>query len=206
MGGTVRFDDRLEERMGVGDRRQIIVDCAAALFARQGVAATTVRQIADEAGILSGSLYHHFSSKDAIVEAVVVGFLEDLVAQYEKVVLGTDDAQKRLIGLVDASITVGANHPHATDVYQNEVRYLNATEGSSAVATLARRVRQVWLSVLNDGVENGAFRNDVPVKVVYPLLRDGLWLTSRWFHPTRAYGHQQLANDYLKIFLEGILR
>jgi AcrR family transcriptional regulator len=192
--------------MDVRDRRQIIVERAAALFARQGVAATTVRQIADEAGILSGSLYHHFSSKDAIVEAVVVGFLEDLVTQYEEVVLGTDDAQKRLIGLVHASITVGANHPHATEVYQNEVRYLDATDGSSAVTTLARRVRQVWLSVLSDGVKNGAFRNDVPVKVVYPLLRDGLWLTSRWFHPTRSYGHQQLADDYLKIFLEGILR
>ena len=54
-----------------GDRRQAILACAAELFATRGVAATTVRQIADEVGILSGSLYHHFESKEAIVDEII---------------------------------------------------------------------------------------------------------------------------------------
>jgi len=53
------------------DRRDVILERAADLFARQGVAATTVREIADAVGILSGSLYHHFASKDEIVDAIV---------------------------------------------------------------------------------------------------------------------------------------
>ena len=35
---------------------------------------------------------------------------------------------------------------------------------------------------------------------MYPLLRDGLWLTARWFRPTKAYGHEQLAADYWRMF------
>ena len=46
----------------------------------------------------------------------------------------------------------------------------------------------------------------MPVKVIYPLLRDGLWLTARWFTPTRAYGYHELAADYVKVFVEGITR
>jgi AcrR family transcriptional regulator len=67
------------------DRREVILREAAELFARQGVAATTVREIADAAGILSGSLYHHFTSKDEIVDAVVSSFLHDLRAAYDEV-------------------------------------------------------------------------------------------------------------------------
>jgi hypothetical protein len=41
---------------------------------------------------------------------------------------------------------------------------------------------------------------------MYPLLRDGLWLTARWFVPTKSYGYGELAGDYVKVFLEGIGR
>ena len=67
------------------DRREVILREAAELFARQGVAATTVREIADAAGILSGSLYHHFASKDDIVDAVLSTFLTDLRKRYDEV-------------------------------------------------------------------------------------------------------------------------
>ncbi|MGC2799024.1 MAG: helix-turn-helix domain-containing protein, partial [Mycobacterium sp.] len=43
-------------------RRDELLELAATMFAERGLRATTVRDIADSAGILSGSLYHHFSS------------------------------------------------------------------------------------------------------------------------------------------------
>ena len=43
---------------------------------RKGYASTTVREIADAAGILSGSLYHHFDSKESMIEALLRDFLE----------------------------------------------------------------------------------------------------------------------------------
>jgi AcrR family transcriptional regulator len=47
-----------------GSRRDELLELAATMFAERGLRATTVCDIADSAGILSGSLYHHFSSKE----------------------------------------------------------------------------------------------------------------------------------------------
>ena len=186
------------------DRRDVILERAAELFAKQGVAATTVRDIADAVGILSGSLYHHFPSKDAIVDAIVSSFMDDLVARYDDVLATEPDPAAKLRGLVHASIATSAEHPHATEIYQNDARYLQAADGSTVVRQSARAVRSAWIKVLEEGAEAGVFRSDVPVKVVYPLLRDGLWLTARWFVPTRSYGYPELAEDYVKVFLDGI--
>src|SRR5690606_35248602 len=68
-----RADNRLPE----------LLDAAARLFARHGYAAASMRDIADEAGMLSGSLYYHFPSKDELLLAVYaagVQALEDACA------------------------------------------------------------------------------------------------------------------------------
>lgn len=188
------------------DRRDVILERAADLFAKQGVAATTVREIAEAVGILSGSLYHHFASKDDIVDAIVSSFMDDLVSRYDAVMAAESDPAARLRGLVHASVATSAEHPHATEIYQNDARYLQAAEGFSVVRVSARAVRAAWMKVLEEGAAAGVFRNDVPIKVIYPLLRDGLWLTARWFVPTRSYGYSELAQDYVKVFVEGIGR
>lgn len=186
------------------DRREVILERAADLFAKQGVAGTTVREIAEAVGILSGSLYHHFASKDEIVEAIVDGFMSDLVKRYDEVLAASTDPLLQLQGLVEASMKTVAEHPHATEIYQNDARYLQASGAPADVRQHARAVRGAWIQVLEQGVTEHAFRSDVPVKVMYPLLRDGLWLTARWFQPTRTYGYAELARDYVKVFVEGL--
>lgn len=52
------------------------------MFAEQGLRSTTVRDIADSAGILSGSLYHHFDSKESMVDEILRSFLDSLFARY----------------------------------------------------------------------------------------------------------------------------
>ncbi|MGN0125277.1 MAG: TetR/AcrR family transcriptional regulator, partial [Rhodococcus sp. (in: high G+C Gram-positive bacteria)] len=49
------------------ERKRQILDRSAEIFARKGVTATTIREIADAVGVYSGALYHYFPSKEAIV-------------------------------------------------------------------------------------------------------------------------------------------
>lgn len=181
------------------DRRAVILREAAELFAKQGVAGTTVREIADAAGILSGSLYHHFASKDEIVEAVLAAFMTDLRARYDAVLGSGAPPAERLRGLVLASLQTVAEHPHATEIYQNDGQRLPGIDRA------AKSVRAAWVEVLQEGQASGEFRAEIPVKVLYPLLRDGLWQTARWFVPTRGYGHEQLAEHYVTLFLDGLV-
>ena len=67
-------------------RRDELLELAATMFAERGLRATTVRDIADSAGILSGSLYHHFSSKEEMVDELLRGFLDWLFDRYQEIV------------------------------------------------------------------------------------------------------------------------
>lgn len=59
--------------------RRALLDCAASLASEQGVGAVTVQAVADAAGVTKGGFFHHFPSKQALVEAV----LNDLMEQFE---------------------------------------------------------------------------------------------------------------------------
>jgi len=186
------------------DRREHILASAAALFARKGVAATTVREIADEVGILSGSLYHHFESKEAIVDEIISSYLEDLRARYKRVLASDADPRTRLHDLVVASLDVVEAHPHATEIYQNDVSYLSRLERFAYLKTTAREVQACWIEVINAGVAQGAFRPDIEPKILYRLMRDAVWLSVRWFKPRRDYPVSRLAEDCTSLFIDGL--
>src|SRR5581483_7354809 len=65
-------------------RREEILDTAARLFASSGLR-TSLKEIADACGILPGSLYHHFESKEALIVELVERYhadLEDLARRF----------------------------------------------------------------------------------------------------------------------------
>ncbi|HKT05811.1 MAG TPA: TetR/AcrR family transcriptional regulator [Rugosimonospora sp.] len=186
------------------DRRERILASAAELFALKGVAATTVRQIADKVGILSGSLYHHFESKEAIVDEILTAYLEDLRAQYRQIPPRDADPRTRLQYLVLASLQVVEAYPHATEIYQNDANYLRQYERFGYLRNVAREVQNVWVDVINAGIDQGVFRADLDPRVFYRLVRDGLWMSVRWFRPSRDYPLTRLADDCASIFLDGL--
>lgn len=188
------------------DRRQVILNRAAALFARKGVAATTVRDIAKEAGILSGSLYHHFESKEAMVDEVISSYLEDLRTRYKAVLAGDADPRTRLHDMIVASLEVVEAHPHATEIYQNESNYLSQFERFAYLKNSGKEVQSSWLEVINAGIAQGVFRGDLDPKILYRLMRDAVWLSVRWFKPSRDYPISRLAEDCTSLFLEGLAR
>jgi AcrR family transcriptional regulator len=186
------------------DRRESILASAAALFATKGVAATTVRQIADEVGILSGSLYHHFESKEAMVDEIISSFLEDLRARYKAVLDVQTDPRGRLHDLVVASLEVVEAHPHATEIYQNDVNYLLQFERFAYLRNAGKEVQTTWLQVIESGVAQGVFRADLDTKILYRLIRDAVWQSVRWFKPSKEYPTSRLAEDCTALFLDGL--
>ncbi len=105
--------------------------------ASAAVAGTTVRDIADEVGILSGSLYHYFGSKDAIVFEIVIAFVDDLNERYEATQVPGETGRERIDHMVAVSFEAAADHPFATEIYQNE----------SALSSQPETVRSPWRSV-----------------------------------------------------------
>lgn len=192
--------------MGYPDRRQDIIDGAARLLAQRGITGCTVRGIAEDVGILAGSLYYHFDSKDAIVEEIVAGYLTQLADRCAEVAATRTDGRARLQALVAASLEVSHANPDASDIYQANRGYFTEDERFAKIRLLAAQVQQSWNDVIEAGIREGAFRGDINKRVFHRYLRDAVFLSSRWFTPTAQYLLPDLAADTARIFLDGFTR
>ncbi|GAS94657.1 TetR family transcriptional regulator [Mycolicibacterium canariasense] len=187
-------------------RRDELLQLAATMFAERGLKATTVRDIADSAGILSGSLYHHFKSKEQMVEEVLRDFLDWLFAKYEQIAASEDSPLERLKGLFLASFEA-IEHRHAQVViYQDEAKRLSALPQFDFVDKRNREQRKMWLDLLNQGVADGSFRPDLDVDLVYRFIRDTTWVSVRWYQPGGPLTAEEVGRQYLAIVLGGITK
>ncbi|WP_374101116.1 TetR/AcrR family transcriptional regulator [Antrihabitans sp. YC2-6] len=185
-------------------RRDELLDLAARLFAERGMRATTVRDIADAAGILSGSLYHHFDSKESMVDEILRGFLDDLFANYREIVASGRSARDTLEALVVASFeAIDASHS-AVAIYQEEAKRLRNSERFAYIDERNVEFRLMWLGVLETGAGDGSFRPDIDVELVYRFLRDTVWVAVRWYRPGGSFNAQTVAKQYLEIVLDGL--
>jgi TetR/AcrR family transcriptional regulator, cholesterol catabolism regulator len=185
------------------DRREQILEGAGQLFATKGVSATTVREIGNAAGLLSGSLYHYFDSKEAMVEAIVASFLTDLSEAYARASAEDDDPRECLAAMIRASFQVMAQHPYACHIFQHDFNHLRTLPRFEALDGMARDSERAWLDVLAAGVARGQFRDDVDPLVFYRFNRDAIFLTVRWYREGGHYTLDELADSCISIFLQG---
>jgi TetR/AcrR family transcriptional regulator, cholesterol catabolism regulator len=187
-----------------GSRRDELLELAAAMFAERGLRATTVRDIADAAGILSGSLYHHFASKEEMVDEVLRGFLVWLFDRYQHIVDTQPNPLERFKGLFMASFDAIEDRHAQVVIYQDEAKRLSSQPRFSYVEDLNRKQRQMWVDVLRQGIKEGYFRPDLDVDLVYRFIRDTTWVSVRWYQPGGPLTAEQVGRQYLSIVLGGI--
>src|SRR5438094_591254 len=82
------------------ERRTAILQAATRRFAQFGFEATTVRQIADDVNILSGSLYHYFETKEEMLHEIVRDAALQIQNNTLRIAQAPVDAERRLIALI----------------------------------------------------------------------------------------------------------
>jgi TetR/AcrR family transcriptional regulator, cholesterol catabolism regulator len=187
-------------------RRDELLDLAATMFAERGLRATTVRDIADSAGILSGSLYHHFKSKEQMVEEVLRDFLDWLFTRYQEIVDREADPLERVKGLFMTSFEAIEDRHAQVVIYQDEAKRLSGLPQFEFVDARNREQRRMWVDVLKQGMKEGCFRPDIDVDLVYRFIRDTTWVSVRWYQPGGPLTAEQVGRQYLAIVLGGITK
>ncbi|ETA07186.1 MULTISPECIES: TetR/AcrR family transcriptional regulator [Gordonia] len=204
--GQTKTNDKAGADTAVrSSRRDELLATAGRMFAENGLRSTTVRDIADAAGILSGSLYHHFDSKESMVDEILRRFLDDLFARYREIAGAGLSASETLRGLVVASFESIDAERNAVAIYQDEAKRLSGQERFGYIGELNVEFRQLWHAVLQRGVDDGEFRPDLDVELVYRFMRDTVWVAVRWYRPGGPMTVESIADQYLSIVLDGIL-
>ncbi|MFV2179544.1 TetR family transcriptional regulator [Actinomadura sp. LOL_016] len=186
------------------ERRAELLATAAEVFASQGYSATTVRKVADAAGILGGSLYYHFDSKESMADEILSTFLNEMWASYERVLAEGRSARDTLEGIVVESFRSIDRHRPAVVIYQNESKHLATSERFRYLLDSQRRFEEMWLALLDRGVKEGAFRADLDRTLIYRFIRDTVWVAANWYQPGGRLSADDIAKHYLAMFLEGI--
>ena len=171
-----------EKSAALADKRRQLLDAAVRVFARKGFHASRVGDIAEEAGVAHGLLYHYFKSKDEVLQAVFHENWSLLVARIESVEETDEPAADQLRHI---SAIVLRTWLHLPDV----VRVVIQEFGRSP--ELAERIGELALPidalqrVIARGVESGEFRKDIDptfaATVVYGSIDELLtgWVLGR---------------------------
>jgi len=185
------------------DRRARLVVLAGELFAQKGYRATTVREIADAAGILSGSLYHHFDSKESIGDEILSSFINEVLADYRGAVASAGSPRAVIEQIVRSTSLTLSRHRAALAMLQNDWSYFATQPRFAYLPRALREIERIWVTQLEAGQESGLFRADLDSKLTYRLLRDVLWIPEQW-RRTRGYGTDQVVDAFLGILFDGI--
>ena len=160
-------------RERVEEREAAIIGAARALFLQQGVDKTTMRAVAERAGIAEGTVYLYFKHKKALLDAVLREFYIDLIDGAERGV--------REIAFTKGRLRFLAQH-HLASVLGEWQMILTAANPErigphyrdSEVYRLNRRYVSVFDEVVREGVDRAEIRADVPHSVVRDLFFGGL--------------------------------
>jgi AcrR family transcriptional regulator len=123
-------------RLPAAERRALIEDAAARLFAERGYGATSVEDIVAEAGVSKPMLYRHFESKKELHMRLLERRRDELAAAALDAFLGTGgDPEQRLRVMLDAWFAHVERHPHSSRMLFREL------SGDPDIVALQRELR-----------------------------------------------------------------
>ena len=171
-----------QRTQGVEDKRRQLLDAAVRVFARKGYHASRVGDIAEEAGVAHGLLYHYFASKDQVLEAVFHENWSVLQARIASVEETDEPAADQLRHIAAIVLRTWLHLPDVVRVVIRE--FGRSPELAERIGELTRPI-DVLQRVIARGVERGEFRKEVdPVfaaTVVYGSIDELLtgWVLGR---------------------------
>ncbi|AZC58548.1 TetR/AcrR family transcriptional regulator [Pseudomonas chlororaphis] len=177
-----------------------LLQTAAHLFRNKGYERTTVRDLAGAVGIQSGSIFHHFKSKDDILRAVMEETIHYNTALMRADLAEAGSVRERVLALIRCelqSIMGGSGEAMAVLVY--EWRSLSA-QGQADVLALRDIYEQIWSQVLGEAKDAGFIKGDV--FITRRFLTGALSWTTTWFRADGSLTLEQLAEEALTLVLK----
>jgi TetR/AcrR family transcriptional regulator, cholesterol catabolism regulator len=133
--------------------QEAIMTAAIRLFRSKGYHATSMQDIADEVGLLKGSLYHHIDSKEALMLAVLRRSVRDVLHSVKLAAAGDGTARQRLSAAIKAEIEAMAKHQDEILIWFAERGRL--TGAFAEVEVEANAVDEVLFKIIQQGIREG---------------------------------------------------
>lgn len=186
-GRAPRSDNRLPE----------LLNAAARHFGSRGYAATSMRDIALETKMLPGSLYYHFSSKEALLVAVYSEGVKELELATASAMAKESDPWDRLEALCRAHLDTVLKDSNYANVL---IRVL--PDDIPEAAMRLRQVRESYEQTFRDAVEQLPLMPNSDRRALRLMLIGALNWTALWFNPQGRDSPRALARKFVGLIKE----
>lgn len=193
-----------ERSATVSTRRDEILAVAARVFAEKGIMNATVRDIGQEAGILSGSLYHHFESKDQMIEEVLRPVVEHFEVEIDRIVATVSEPLDIVRQMMAVSFDEAATRPEQSRIFRNDSHHFVEIPRLAFVEAQRQRIRRVVGGALERGQREGTVRTDVDPDVVAAALFDMVHGSVRWVRAGRVHELPAIGAQLVDVMLAGL--
>jgi AcrR family transcriptional regulator len=186
-----------------GYDRDTVLRRSIALFNEQGYDATSVGDLAQHLGVTKSALYHHFASKESILEAALDEALDGLGRAVSGAVAGARDgsAYERLRATLDASVHILVAHLPAVTLLLR-VRGNSPTE--KAALERRRRIDEELAVLVAEAVEEGRLRSDLDADLVSRLMFGMVNSLVEWWRPDGPLHPDDLAAAVTGVVFDGL--
>ena len=198
LGSARQASTRVRQRNEA--RRLDILRAAARVFRRRGIAAAGMREIAEEAGLSPGNLYHYFSGKDEILLFCQERTLERMLAAVQQ---ARGSAAERLRAVLEA-------HVHSMlDELESATAHLDveALPEDMRAPMIAKRdaYERAIRDIVEEGVKSREFARCDAALVTRAMLGAVNW-TARWYRPDGPQTPSEIAQALSEYLVKGLVK
>ena len=173
------------------------------LFNQKGYHSTSVQDIADEVGLQKGSLYHYISSKEELLLQIASRSIDGFSRELETVCNLATSAEERLVCAIQHHFSIVTSNLQMTTVLLREA-FLLSDEQHSVIAAAMDRYTNLWVRIIEEGMEKGEFRVGDPRLAALSILGSCNWVY-RWYNPDGAKAPEDIADYFCALHLRGLL-
>ncbi len=186
------------------DRRDRLIEAAARLFRKQGYERTSVRQLAEAVGILSGSVFNHFDSKEDILLAVMSTTITTMIERLSQAANSTSSTRQRLLALIRTELDLlHGNTRDGVSIIFFQWNSLS-TENQKKLLSMREEYERMWLDALQSARDEGYLVAD-PF-IARRLLTGANGWTIYWYHRDGALSLDELAGTILGMLTGSVSR
>jgi AcrR family transcriptional regulator len=163
------------------ERRKEIIRAARKHFQTKDYRKLTMQELMDKLGIAKGTLYHHFSSKGEILEAVVEDMVDDELTKKTELLKANKElsALEKLKLLVTEDSMARDNEQLLENLHHPD----NALIHARHIARFLIRLAPLYAEVISEGCKEGVFKTEYPLECAEFLLAGVQFLTDVGFYP-----------------------
>jgi AcrR family transcriptional regulator len=190
------------------ERHQEILRAAGLAFQEKGFQATTIADIAEKLGTDRASVYYYFGSKNELLQEGVREATIKNVTEVEAIAGSNRPAPEKLrLALVAQMETYRTSYPYLHVFLQEKFPALSRDRSSwnKEIRQLSDRYYQAFYRIIEQGVQNGEFENDLPIELVTLAAIGMVNWAHRWYKPEGKWSAERIGDGFAAIALKGLL-